>query len=181
MTELRRALGGPLDERGRPADVDARRRGRRPGRPSAASRASIAPREAGPVRRARRASACSARPSPSPRAEPLELVAIEHVLERAGRSSSRASTVARACAARWRSIAISGTSPEPPATSSSGPPSLASPDEVAADRAAQLELVAGPQLVGQVRRDLAVVDPLDRQLDRWLPRAPRRSSSERSA
>ena len=39
-------------------------------------------------------------------------------------SSSRASTSrAGARVARWRSIAISGTSPEPPATSSSGPPS----------------------------------------------------------
>ena len=49
-------------------------------------------------------------------------------------------------AARWRSIAISGTMPEPPATSSSGPPSSIVPDEVAADRAAQLELVADPHL-----------------------------------
>ena len=38
-------------------------------------------------------------------------------------TSSRAST-SLPCAARWRSIAINGTSPEPPATSSSGPPSL---------------------------------------------------------
>ena len=37
------------------------------------------------------------------------------------------------------------------------------PDEVAADRAAQLELVARPQLVDEVGRDLAVVEPLDRQ------------------
>src|SRR5439155_9799250 len=39
------------------------------------------------------------------------------------------------------------------------------PDEVAADRAAQLELVAGPQLLGEVRRDLAVVESLDGQHD----------------
>ena len=39
------------------------------------------------------------------------------------------------------------------------------PDEVAADRAAQLDLVARPQLVGQVRRDLAVVEALDGELD----------------
>ena len=38
------------------------------------------------------------------------------------------------------------------------------PDEVAADRAAQLDLIARTQLVGQVRRDLAVVEALDRQL-----------------
>jgi hypothetical protein len=37
------------------------------------------------------------------------------------------------------------------------------PDEVAPDRAAQLELVPGAELVGQVGGDLAVVEPLDRQ------------------
>ena len=37
------------------------------------------------------------------------------------------------------------------------------PDEVAADRAAQLELVAGTELVDEVGRDLAVVEPLDGQ------------------
>ncbi len=40
------------------------------------------------------------------------------------------------------------------------------PGEVAADRAAQLDGVARPQLVGQVRRDLAVVEALDRQRER---------------
>jgi hypothetical protein len=40
---------------------------------------------------------------------------------------------------------------------------LDAPGEMAADRAAQLELVAGAQLLGQVRGDLAVVDPLDGQ------------------
>ena len=59
--------------------------------------------------------------------------------------------VAAACAAWWRSIAISGTSPEPPATSSSGPPSCTSPGEVAADRPAQLELVARAQLARRGR------------------------------
>src|SRR5205807_9008509 len=39
------------------------------------------------------------------------------------------------------------------------------PDEVAADRPAQLDAVAGVELVGQVRRDLAVVEPLDREVD----------------
>ena len=39
------------------------------------------------------------------------------------------------------------------------------PDEVAADRAAQLELIAGSRLFDQVRRHLAVVDPLDSQLE----------------
>lgn len=38
------------------------------------------------------------------------------------------------------------------------------PDEVAADRTAQLEEVVGPQLVGQVGRYLAVVEPLDQEV-----------------
>ena len=54
--------------------------------------------------------------------------------------------------------------PEPPAISSSGR-LVASPGEVAADRAPQLELVARAKLLGEVGRDLAVVDPLDRQRD----------------
>jgi hypothetical protein len=37
------------------------------------------------------------------------------------------------------------------------------PDEVAANRAAQLELIAGAELVDQVRRDLTVVETLDGQ------------------
>ena len=40
------------------------------------------------------------------------------------------------------------------------------PDEVAADRAAQLELIAGAELVDEVRRDLAVVEPLDGERER---------------
>src|SRR6476620_10271163 len=57
-------------------------------------------------------------------------------------------------ARRWRIIDISGTTPDPPATRSSG--SVRVPDEVTADRTAELELVADPQLADQVRRDLAV-------------------------
>src|SRR5437867_2421073 len=37
------------------------------------------------------------------------------------------------------------------------------PDEVAADWSAELERVTRPELVGQVRRDLPVVEPLDGQ------------------
>ena len=91
-------------------------------------------------------------------------------------ASSRTSASLPA-ATRWRSIAISGTMPEPPPTSSSGPPVGRVPGEVAADRAAQLELVAAPELVDEVRRDLAVVQPLDREHQRLRPRAPTRSSS----
>ena len=83
--------------------------------------------------------------------------------------SSRPS--ARAC----RSIATNGTTPEPPATSSAG--RLAVPDEPAADRAAHLELVAGLDDVGQERRHLAVVEPLDAQLDQRVRRAPRPPST----
>ena len=39
------------------------------------------------------------------------------------------------------------------------------PDEVAADGPAELDLVARPELVGQVGGDLAVVEALDRELD----------------
>jgi hypothetical protein len=42
------------------------------------------------------------------------------------------------------------------------------PDEVATDRTTQLEGVPGPELAGQVRRDLTVIDPLDRQLERGV-------------
>src|SRR5918996_2335835 len=77
--------------------------------------------------------------------------------------SSRAST-ALILAARWRSMAISGTRPEPPATGSSGPPVLHAPDEVAGERRPQLERVANAQHLGQVRRDLAVFKPLHSQL-----------------
>src|SRR6478736_2694301 len=55
--------------------------------------------------------------------------------------------------------------PDPPATSISGPPFGRLPDEVAADRAAQLDLVASAELVGQVGGDLALLEPLDRERD----------------
>ena len=55
--------------------------------------------------------------------------------------------------------------PDPPATSMSGRALGRFPDEVAADRAAQLDLVARPELVGQVGGNLAVLEPLDRKRD----------------
>ena len=64
---------------------------------------------------------------------------------------------------RWRSIDISGTTPEPPPTSSAG--LLAAPDEVGGERAADLDLVAHLDDVVEVRRDLAVLEAVDRQLD----------------
>ena len=46
-----------------------------------------------------------------------------------------------------------------------GPAAGRLPDEVAADRAAELETIPRPELVGQVRRHLAVADALDGQLE----------------
>ena len=44
------------------------------------------------------------------------------------------------------------------------------PDEVAPDRPAQLELIAGLEHVGEVRRDLAVIEPLDREREEFTVR-----------
>ena len=57
--------------------------------------------------------------------ELLELGAVKHVVRRARGVEQTHRTAARApvsARSRWRNIAISGTIPEPPATSSSGPP-----------------------------------------------------------
>ena len=77
-------------------------------------------------------------------------------------TSSRVST-SLPRAARWRSIDISGTSPEPPPTSSSGPPSSTRQEKCAP--IGPRSSISSPclQHAGQVRRDLAVVDPLDGQ------------------
>ena len=55
--------------------------------------------------------------------------------------------------------------PEPPASRRTGPARLVVPHEVPADRAAELEAIAGQEVVDEIRRDLAVVDPLDGQLE----------------
>ncbi len=60
-------------------------------------------------------------------------------------------------------MAMSGQMPEPPATSSSGPAISVVPDEVSANGSTELELIADRKRIHQVRRDLAVVDPLDRK------------------
>ena len=80
-------------------------------------------------------------------------------------SSSRISA-SLPLATRWRRIAISGTIARAAADQQQRPADGRIPGEVAADRPAQLELVAGAQLVDQVGRDLAVVQPLDRQRER---------------
>ena len=46
-----------------------------------------------------------------------------------------------------------------------GPAGIRIPDEVTADGTAQLEPVSRVRIPGQIRRNLAVVDPLDGQLD----------------
>src|ERR687898_659290 len=76
--------------------------------------------------------------------------------------SKRASTVLD-LAARWRSIAINGTRPEPSATSSSGPPSSMRQVNGAADGTARLQIVCDAKHPRQVRRNLPVIDPLHRQ------------------
>jgi hypothetical protein len=55
--------------------------------------------------------------------------------------------------------------PDPPGHEHQRPALGGLPDEVAADRAAQLDLLARPELVGQVGGDLAVVEPLDGEPD----------------
>ena len=66
-------------------------------------------------------------------------------------------------AARWRSIAINGTIPDPPPMRSRGWEGLLPvPDEVPADRPAKLQLVPHPELADQVRRYLTVIEPLNR-------------------
>ena len=47
------------------------------------------------------------------------------------------------------------------------------PGEVAADRTAQLDLVARAELLGEIGRHLAVVDPLDRERQRRILRRRR--------
>ena len=92
-----------------------------------------------------------------------ELVGVDHVVGRSHRVDEphrRGSGIVRR---RWRSIAISGTTPEPPPTSSTG--LLAAPHEVGRERAADLDLVALDDDLVEVRGDLAVVEPVDRQLD----------------
>src|SRR5439155_1553735 len=56
-----------------------------------------------------------------------------------------------------------------------GPAGIRIPDEVTADGTAQLEPVSRVRIPGQIRRNLAAVDPLDGQLDAWAAgRQPRR-------
>ena len=82
-----------------------------------------------------------------------------------GRRRAGARRASLPWAALWRSIAISGTSPEPPPTSSSGPPS--STRQVKWPPTGPRSSSSSParSSLGQVGRDLAVVDALDGQLE----------------
>ena len=75
-----------------------------------------APREAAPALGLRAGQRQDERRGPSSR-EPFELVAVDHVVERARRVEQGRREHRRAA----RAIAISGTTPEPPPTSSTGP------------------------------------------------------------
>jgi hypothetical protein len=78
--------------------------------------------------------------------------------------SSRASTVLD-LAARWRSIAISGTRPNRSAISSSGPPSSVRQVKGPPIGPRNASSSPGAKLPGQVGGDLAVIDSLDRQCE----------------
>ena len=108
--------------------------------------------------------------------EPLELRPVDHVVP-ASRGDEQGG---RHVAPRVREVAEHR--PERDNAGAAGneeqwPTAGRLPDEVPADRATELEPVTGLQLVGEVGRDLAVLDPLDRQLERAPRRAGRRSSS----
>jgi hypothetical protein len=60
---------------------------------------------------------------------------------------------------------MSGTTPDPPPTSSKRPALGGLPHEVAADRPAKLDLIPRPEFVDEVGGDLPVVEALDRELD----------------
>ena len=64
---------------------------------------------------------------------------------------------------------MSGTTPDPPATRSSGPPSADLPDEVPADRPAHLQSIAAHDDLVQERRHLAALDALDGDVDLARP------------
>jgi hypothetical protein len=97
-------------------------------------------------------------------AEPLELVAVDDVFPTAGGEEQARVDVAAGGGAgadqrhQRRDARASGDEQQRPAL-------RRLPDEVAADRAAELDPVARPELVRQEGRDLAVLETLDGQLD----------------
>jgi hypothetical protein len=71
-------------------------------------------------------------------------------------------------------MAMSGQMPDPPATRSSGPPAPGIPDEIPADRPAELQLVAGAQLAGEILGYLAIVKTFDGEGETLVGRGRRR-------
>ena len=136
--------GRRLDEAGRAAHVDQRGSSARSPGDLLEQRLVDPAAVAGASPRATRGSARSGpRPGPA-RAVAEQLLAVDHLAERARRVQQPHRDVARRPAAQWRSIERSGTTPEPPRDQHQRPAERLLPDEVAADRAAQLELVARP-------------------------------------
>src|SRR4051812_41024242 len=68
------------------------------------------------------------------------------------------------CKARCRNMDMSGTTPEPPASNKSGAAIGDFPNEMA-DRPAKLDCVSNHSHVMEEGRDLAVIKPLDGELD----------------
>ena len=63
--------------------------------------------------------------------------------------------------------------PEPPATRSKGAAERDVPDEVATNRPTKLEAIAFSQQVGEIWRDFAIVQSVDRQRDSGVLRCRR--------
>ena len=82
-------------------------------------------------------------------ASPAELVGVRQHRPGSGPTTTTRSRSVRPSRRAWRSIATSGTTPEPPATPS---PGVRVPDEPSADRSADLELVARLDDVGEEGR-----------------------------
>src|SRR4051794_3234823 len=163
VAELDQQVGDLLDEPGGAADEAARARARR--RPDLGEQLAIdAPRRPGPAIR-RRAGEGPGHVEARARLEPLELVAEERVGVAARRDEQVRLDVAAGGGGgaqhghQGRDARAAGDEEDRPAV-------RGLPAEVAADRAANLELVARPDLLDQVRRDLAVVDELDGDLQR---------------
>jgi hypothetical protein len=96
--------------------------------------------------------------------QPLELVSIDHVLPGARREEQSCVDVAARCRAE-ADHRHQRDDPRPATNEQQWAALGGLPDEVAANWPPKLDLIAGPELVHQVGRDLAVVEALDRELD----------------
>ena len=93
----------------------------------------------------------------------FELVAVDHVVERAGRVQQPHGHLALRSRGRWRSIAAQRHDARAAGDEQQWPAERLFPDEVAADRARAARARRRAQLVDEIRRDLAVLEPLDGQ------------------